>query len=67
LCRELRPSPRNELELPDLVSLLIATGHDVRAVEIEAPLHVGTPDQLRSAEQQLGLPQSRSAAARQVP
>ncbi|REJ73211.1 MAG: nucleotidyltransferase family protein [Acidobacteria bacterium] len=63
LCAALVPSPRGELELPDLVSRLIDDGLDVRVAPIERPLHVGTPEELRLAERVL----SRPAALRPGP
>lgn len=63
-CAELPKSPRGEYELPDLVQLLLDEGGAVHAAVIEAPQHVGTPEQLAAAEAALRGDRSPSDSTR---
>jgi len=44
--RGLQPSPRGELEIPDVIRMMVADGHAIGAVEIDPMLDVGTPEEL---------------------
>ena len=50
LIENVRPSVRNELEMPDVLSALLEAGHRLEAVPLEGPwFDIGTPESLRSA------------------